>query len=111
MNNLECVMSALASHREARRWSDETVAIDILAQLGMDTEADAANAKPVVDHDAVTEESVVAAEAAADVAVGAATEARAALDAQNAAPVEEDHESIHGPDEIVPVAAETPDTE
>lgn len=69
MTNLEAVTNILASHREARRWSDETVAHAILAQLGIDADG----GEPAV--------------------------------------VEEDHESIHGPDEIAPVAAETPDTE
>lgn len=34
--NYECVISVLATHREARRWADEAVAIDLLAQLGLD---------------------------------------------------------------------------
>lgn len=51
MTNLECVMAVLESHREARRWNDETVAIDILAQLGVDDVGQAPNAAPVQDDD------------------------------------------------------------
>lgn len=36
MTNLELVISILAKHREARAWTDEAVAADMLAQLGVD---------------------------------------------------------------------------
>lgn len=98
MNNLQCVINVLSSHREARRWSDESVAIDILAQLGVDDAGEAAHAAPVVDPALITEEAVVAAEAAAEVAIDKAADARVALDAQNAEPAPEDHETVHGPD-------------
>lgn len=34
--NLECAMAVLAQHREARNWTDAAVAVDLLAQLGLD---------------------------------------------------------------------------
>lgn len=34
--NYESVVSVLAAHREARRWSDEAVAADLCARLGID---------------------------------------------------------------------------
>jgi hypothetical protein len=40
MNNLECVISVLERHREARRWADEAVARDLLAALGLDEKAE-----------------------------------------------------------------------
>ena len=33
MNNLDCALAVLAKHREARRWTDEVVAADLLSQL------------------------------------------------------------------------------
>jgi hypothetical protein len=82
MTNLECVMYALAKHREARQWSDEAVALDLLAQLGVDPGGDAAHAAPLVDPSLVTEDQVVAAERTAQEALEKAKNARAALDAQ-----------------------------
>lgn len=87
MTNLECVILVLSSHRDARRWSDEAVALDVLAQLGLDAAGDAVHAAPVVDPSLMSEEEVEAAEAAAKEATDKALAARAALDAQNAAAV------------------------
>jgi hypothetical protein len=53
----------LVSHREARRWTDEAVALDLLAQLGLDAAGEAKNAAVVGDTSLVTE-AVVAPEAA-----------------------------------------------
>ena len=36
MNNLDCALGVLAKHREARRWTDEAVAADLLAQLRLE---------------------------------------------------------------------------
>lgn len=36
MTNLELAVAILAKHREARRWADEAVAVDMLAQFGVD---------------------------------------------------------------------------
>lgn len=69
MTNLELVISILAKHREARMWADESVAADVLAQLGVDP---AAAMK-------VTEAEVLAAEAAAQEATDRAVAYRAAL--------------------------------
>jgi len=33
VNNLDCALAVLAKHREARRWTDEVVAADLLSQL------------------------------------------------------------------------------
>lgn len=82
MTNLECVIAVLASHREARRWTDEAVAHDLLAQLGLDAAGEAKNAAPVIDPSLITEAEVVAAEAAAKEAADKARAARDALDAQ-----------------------------
>ncbi len=49
MTNIELVVSVLAAHREARRWADEAVAVDVLARLGLDAEAESAPAAVVVD--------------------------------------------------------------
>lgn len=83
MNNQECVVAVLASHREARQWNDETVAIDLLAQLGLDPQGDAAHASPIINQSTITEDEVVAAENAAKEATDKAKAAREALDAQN----------------------------
>jgi hypothetical protein len=40
VTNLDLVISVLATHREARRWSDEVVAADLLAHLGLDAAGD-----------------------------------------------------------------------
>jgi hypothetical protein len=82
MNNLECAVRVLAMHREARKWSDEAVAADMLAQLGLEVDGDAAHASPVINPSSITEGEVVAAEVAARDAVDRAKAARAALDAQ-----------------------------
>lgn len=82
MTNLECVIAVLASHREARRWADEAVALDLLAQLGLDAAGDAAHAAPVVDPSLVTEDEVVAAETEARQALETAQAKRQALNAQ-----------------------------
>lgn len=46
MTNLDTVIETLAAHREARRWSDEAVAADVLARLGLDPAAE----QGVVEH-------------------------------------------------------------
>lgn len=83
MTNLECVVAVLASHREARGWTDEAVALDLLAQLGLDSAGEAKNATPAVDPTLITEDEVLAAENAAKEATDKAKAAREALDAQN----------------------------
>lgn len=85
MTNLECAIAVLMSHREARGWTDEAVALDLLGQLGVEAAGEAVHATPVVDPSLVTEADVVAAEASAREAVDKATSARAALIAQTAA--------------------------
>ena len=39
MTNLECAIAVLATHREARRWTDEAVAADLMVQLKLDPQA------------------------------------------------------------------------
>lgn len=82
MNNQECVVAVLASHREARQWTDEAVAIDLLAQLGLDPQGDAAHASPIINQSTITEDEVVAAENAAKEATDKAKAAREALNNQ-----------------------------
>ena len=81
--NLECVIAVLAGHREARQWTDEAVAADLVAQLGLDPAGEAKNAKPVV-MPGITEDEVVAHETAAKEAADKAKAARDALNAQKA---------------------------
>jgi hypothetical protein len=81
MNNMECIVAVLASHREARAWNDEAVAMDLVAQLGLDPVGDAKNARPVVPV-GITEEEVAAHEAAAQLALDKAKAARAELNAR-----------------------------
>lgn len=83
MNNQECVIAVLASHREARQWADEAVALDLLAQLGLDPQGEAAHPSPVINASTITEDEVLAAENAAKEAAEKAKAAREALDAQN----------------------------
>jgi hypothetical protein len=82
MNNLQCVIAVLSRHREARKWADEAVATDVLAQLGLDASGEAEHAVIVIDPTLVTETEVVAAELAVKEATDKAKAARAALDAQ-----------------------------
>lgn len=82
MNNLEATIAVLAAHREARQWSDDAVAADLVAQLGLKPDGEAKNAKPVV-MPGITEDEVVAHETAAKEAVAKAEAARAALKAQD----------------------------
>jgi hypothetical protein len=84
MNNLECVIRVLESHREARRWADEAVAHDLLAQLDLDPTGEAKKAAPIVSPD-ITEAEVLAHEAAAKEATDKARAAREALNAQSEA--------------------------
>jgi hypothetical protein len=81
MNNMECIVAVLTAHREARSWTDEAVAMDLVAQLDLDPVGEAKNAKPVVAP-GITEDEVLAHEAAAKEAVAKATAAREALNAQ-----------------------------
>ena len=76
MTNLECAIAVLAKQREARRWTDEAVALDLLAQLGLDVAGEAKNAAPVIDP-ALIEAEVVAAEAAIPAAPAPATDGTA----------------------------------
>jgi hypothetical protein len=85
MTNLQCVTNVLLRHREARGWSDEAVALDLLMQLGLDFAGEAAHAVAVADPAQVTEAEVVAAETAAKEAAEKAAVARAALRAQQEA--------------------------
>lgn len=83
MNNFDCAVAVMKAHREARNWTDEDVARDLVAQLGLDPAGEAANAKPVIPA-GITEDEVVAHENAAKEAVAKAEAARAALEAQKA---------------------------
>src|SRR3954464_7559491 len=80
--NRECVVAALAGHRQAGPWTDEAVADDLVAQLGLRPDAEAKNAKPIVDPNALSEDEVIAAEAQAKEASDKAKAARATFDAQ-----------------------------
>jgi hypothetical protein len=97
--NSEAVLNILASHREARRWTDTAVADDILRQLDLDPVGEAKNAAPVVDP-GITEAEVVAHEAAAKEAVDKAKAARAALNAQ----------TDHGPGKLGSLSAGSPNS-
>jgi hypothetical protein len=81
MTNLQAVIAILAAHREGRKWTDEAVAADLVAQLGLDPAGDAKNAAPVIDP-GITEAEVVAHEQAAQDAVDKAVAARNTLNAQ-----------------------------
>lgn len=81
MNNHDCAVAVLEAHREARRWTDDAVAADLLAQLGLDPSAEAKNAVlPAAP--GITEDEVVALEAAAKEALDKAHAARAELHGQ-----------------------------
>lgn len=84
MDNLECAMAVLAAHREARQWDDRAVAVDLVAQLGLDWAGEAKYAKPVAAP-RITEDEVLAHEAAAKEATDKAAAARAELNARLAA--------------------------
>jgi hypothetical protein len=83
MNNIECVVAVLARHREARHWTDEAVAANLLAELGLDPTDKAAHATAAIDLAQVTEDQVTAAEKAAEQADETARELRARLNDQN----------------------------
>lgn len=83
VTNMEATVAVLAAHREARMWNDEAVATDLVAQLGLDPAGTAAHAKPVV-MPGITEDEVLAHEAAAKEAVAKAKAARDTLNAQKA---------------------------
>lgn len=85
MNNHECVIRVLTSHREARGWTDEAVCSDLLAQLGLDPADEAKNAAPAVDP-GISEDEVRSLEAVAKEATDKAEAARAAFNAQQADP-------------------------
>lgn len=51
MTNLECAVAVLTKHREARQWTDEAVAADLLAQLGLDAAAEVTDATAQTDAD------------------------------------------------------------
>jgi hypothetical protein len=78
---MEAVIAALAAHREARQWNDEVVAADLIAQLGLKPDGEAKNAKPAMAP-GITEDEVLAHEAAAKEATDKAKAARDALNAQ-----------------------------
>lgn len=81
VNNYDCAVAVLAAHRAMMNWTDEDVARDLVAQLGLDPVGEAKNARPVVAA-GITEDEVLAHEAAAQAAVDKAKAARAELDAQ-----------------------------
>jgi hypothetical protein len=95
--NSECVVNVLRTHREARGWTDEAVCADLLAQLGLDPEGKAKNPAPVADPSRVTEDEVVAAEAAAKEAADKAKAARDALNAQTKADADAAHPAAPKP--------------
>jgi len=82
ITNLEATLTVLKRHRDARLWSDASVATDLLNQLGLDPAHAAANAAPPPPPPGVTEAEVVAHETAAKEATDKATASRAALLAQ-----------------------------
>jgi hypothetical protein len=82
MNNHEAVVATLARHREARQWSDDAVARDLMQQLDLNPTGEASKARLLVDPALITEDEVVAHETAAKVAHQKATEARAKLNGQ-----------------------------
>lgn len=84
MNNFDCAVAVLARHREARHWTDDAVAADLVAQFGLDPTGNAEHATTVIDPHLVTEDQVAAAEAAALKATAVHNDLRAALDAQKA---------------------------
>lgn len=49
MTNLECAILVLEKHREARQWTDNAVAVELLAQLGLDAAGEAVHATLAVD--------------------------------------------------------------
>lgn len=55
MKYLEVAIAVLAAHREARRWSDEAVAADLLAKLGLDASGEVVAATPLPDGPAMHE--------------------------------------------------------
>lgn len=82
VTNLECTVAVLEKHREARGWTDQEVAADLLAQLGLDADGPAKNPAQVVQH----EPAHPAAEATddADADADADQEARSAAPARKA---------------------------
>jgi hypothetical protein len=85
MNNHEAVVAVLRRHREARAWTDEAAATEVLAQLGLDAGGEAKDATPAGDPSAVSEDEVTAHEQAAANAVQKAKEAREQLNQQQQA--------------------------
>lgn len=81
MNNFECVVATLARHREARRWTDEAVAHELCAELGIDEAGEAKNATRIPVDPAITEAEVVAAETTARQAGEKAAAQRATFEA------------------------------
>jgi hypothetical protein len=55
MTNLECAIAALEAHREARLWTDEAVAADLMVRLGLDPAAEVSPAAPAADAAVVDE--------------------------------------------------------
>lgn len=93
MDNLECAMAVLAAHREARQWDDRAVAMDMLVQLGMKPDGEAKNAVAPVPP-GITEDEVLAHEAAAKEATDKAAAARAELNAAKADAEKEAREAV-----------------
>lgn len=93
MDNLECAMAVLVAHREARQWDDRAVAVDLVAQLGLDWAGEAKYAKPV-SAPGITEDEVLAHEAAAKEAMDKAAAARAELNAAKADAEKEAREAV-----------------
>ncbi len=73
MTNMECAIAVLAAHREARAWTDEAVATELLWQLGLTPDGVAANVAPPSD---------LAVAEAADAAAVAEEQARFEADAK-----------------------------
>ena len=84
MNNTECAVAVIARHREARTWTDVAVAANLLAELGLDPNGNAAHATANVDARRVTEDQVAAAEGVAHQHAETAAALRARLDEQEA---------------------------
>ncbi len=80
--NMECVVAVLAGHRAARTWTDEAVATEILKQLGLKPDAVATNAVPQVVA-RVTDDQIMAAEAAREKATNDLAELHAKRKAEH----------------------------
>lgn len=78
MTNLECAVAVLAQHREARKWTDTAVAVDLLAQFGLDPAGEAADPAAAAPAAAPTPEAPPTPEAAVQRVAAVLEQARVA---------------------------------